>query len=263
MGTKLHLKLILFLFYIDILLKLTFITVGEEHFRCPICLDTVEDAIETTCCHQIFCEKCIRKHRELTCPKCRRQAYTITVSHFVRRLVGNFNVECPNEGCFEIFTRSEMKYHKEKCQYEKVRCPNEGCKSKIIRSSLEEHMKTCGYALVKCRNKGCLLRVARQDLAEHDKFCDYAKIECTNKGCTVKLIRLKLSGHQRETCRFMMVRCPVPGCKYENTGQTLGEHLVCEHYEMFIRHLGELKDLYAKDQDAGIFTVKWSSEPKY
>ena len=123
---------------------------------------------------------------------------------------------------------------------------------------MNEHLKECGYALVKCQNKDCLLRVARQDLAEHDKFCDYSVVECTNAGCAVSMIRLKLSEHQRETCRYMLAQCPVPGCNYKNAGHTLGNHLTKEHYDIFIRHLSELKDVYAKDQDVGIFTVRWS-----
>uniref|UniRef100_A0A7M5UMH6 RING-type E3 ubiquitin transferase n=1 Tax=Clytia hemisphaerica TaxID=252671 RepID=A0A7M5UMH6_9CNID len=233
-------------------------SVGEEHFSCPICLDTVEEAVETTCCHQIFCEKCIRKHREISCPKCRKQPFTIIVSHFVRKLVGNFYMECTNDGCYHILTRSDMKYHKEKCAFEKIRCPNDGCKAKVIRSSLDEHLKMCSYSLVKCRNKGCLLRVTRQDLVEHNRRCDYMEVTCSNEGCHVTMIRLKLSRHLRESCRYMIASCPVPGCRYKSTGSTLGEHLSSEHYEMFMRHLDELKALYAKDQDA-IFTVKWSS----
>lgn len=27
--------------------------------NCPICLDMIEDAMETPCCHNIFCEGCI------------------------------------------------------------------------------------------------------------------------------------------------------------------------------------------------------------
>jgi len=151
-----------------------------------------------------------------------------------------------------------MKYHKEKCPYERVRCPNDGCKKRVKRSNLDEHLRKCGFALITCQNKGCLLRVVRQDLPEHDKFCDYAEVTCTNEGCDVQLIRLKQSQHQRESCRYMTACCPVPGCRYKGAGKTLGEHLGNEHYEMFMRHLEEMKELYSKDQDA-IYTVKWKS----
>lgn len=234
-------------------------SVGEEHFSCPICLDIVDEAVETTCCHQIFCEHCIRKHRETTCPKCRTQPYTIIISHFVRKLVGNFYVECSNEGCFDIVSRSELKYHKAKCPYEVIRCPHDGCKIQVAREKMDEHKKTCGFCLVTCLNKGCLLRVARKDLEEHGKFCDHALITCNNKGCTEKTKRMKLAEHQREICKFMTVKCPVPNCKFQDVGIKLGGHLAEEHYELFIRHLHELKDIYSKDDKIGIYTVKWVS----
>ena len=241
-------------------LSILFFVVGEEHFSCPICLDVVDQAVETTCCHQIFCERCIRKHRDASCPKCRKQPYSIIVSHFVRKLVGNFCTECPNDGCFEVFSRSEMRSHRAKCQFELIRCANSGCKTRVRRDKVEEHQQICGYVLVTCPNQDCVLRVPRQDIEEHNQSCDHAVIVCDNEGCLQKMKRMKVEEHQRESCKFMMAECPVPTCRFVGVGVNLGGHLTEEHYELFIRHLNDLNDIYSKDEKVfGIFTVKWMS----
>jgi len=41
---------------------------SDDRWLCPICLDIYDDAVETPCCHNLFCEKCIK--RTPTCPLC-------------------------------------------------------------------------------------------------------------------------------------------------------------------------------------------------
>ena len=43
-------------------------SLSDDRWLCPICLDIFEDAVETPCCHNLFCEKCISK--TATCPLC-------------------------------------------------------------------------------------------------------------------------------------------------------------------------------------------------
>lgn len=42
--------------------KLTYLSassLSDDRWLCPICLDIFDDAVETPCCHNLFCEKCI------------------------------------------------------------------------------------------------------------------------------------------------------------------------------------------------------------
>lgn len=42
--------------------KLTYLSassLSDDRWICPICLDIFDDAVETPCCHNLFCEKCI------------------------------------------------------------------------------------------------------------------------------------------------------------------------------------------------------------
>ena len=43
-------------------------SLSDDRWLCPICLDIYEDAVETPCCHNLFCEECIKKTP--TCPLC-------------------------------------------------------------------------------------------------------------------------------------------------------------------------------------------------
>lgn len=35
-------------------------SLSDDRWLCPICLDIYEDAVETPCCHNLFCEACIK-----------------------------------------------------------------------------------------------------------------------------------------------------------------------------------------------------------
>ena len=45
--------------------KLTYLSassLSDDRWMCPICLDIFDDAVESPCCHNLFCEKCILLH---------------------------------------------------------------------------------------------------------------------------------------------------------------------------------------------------------
>ncbi len=47
-------------------IRLTYLSassLSDDRWICPICLDIFDDAIETPCCHNLFCEKCIIRAR--------------------------------------------------------------------------------------------------------------------------------------------------------------------------------------------------------
>lgn len=43
-------------------------SLADDRWICPICLDIYQDAVETPCCHNLFCEACIKDTR--CCPLC-------------------------------------------------------------------------------------------------------------------------------------------------------------------------------------------------
>ena len=85
----------------------------EEELCCPICIDLPCDAVETTCCHQLFCKSCLQAAQSSSCPHCRHDPFDYNDSVFIRRLIDRIRVHC------------------------------DYCGNEIIRSCLLSHMKVC------------------------------------------------------------------------------------------------------------------------
>lgn len=111
----------------------------DSEFSCPICMDICEDAVESNCCHRIFCSICLSKVQ--TCPNCRKAppSFTFETAHFVRRVIGNISVDCP-EGCGAQVTRSELKAHVKNCPSQQIACPAPNCGFKDEQKMFARHL---------------------------------------------------------------------------------------------------------------------------
>ena len=70
-------------------------SLSDDRWLCPICLDIYEEAVETPCCHNLFCEECIKKTP--TCPLCNlRINGQLKPNIPIRRLVNELSVSCIN-----------------------------------------------------------------------------------------------------------------------------------------------------------------------
>jgi hypothetical protein len=109
---------------------------------CAICLDvaSADDAVETTCCHHLFCLTCIENVQP--CPACRKADFQTSPAYFARRLIGNLTVPCPNDGCKAKITRSNLANHLSiHCVYNQVMCPDPQCKNfKCTKKLFIEHL---------------------------------------------------------------------------------------------------------------------------
>lgn len=111
---------------------------------CAICLDiaSVDDAVETCCCHNLFCLTCIENIQP--CPSCRTNDFKTTPAYFARRLIGSLTIPCPNDGCTAIITRSNLKDHLSTyCEYKHFICPDPQCEHfKCTKKNFLEHLTT-------------------------------------------------------------------------------------------------------------------------
>ncbi|CAF0973973.1 unnamed protein product [Adineta ricciae] len=114
----------------------------ELTLTCAICLDVPnpDDAIETSCCHQLFCLSCITTVG--TCPVCRKTDFQTVPAHFARRIIGGMIIQCPNDGCTEKVTRSNLTDHiSNHCAYSLLGCPDPKCKDmKCFRKEFLVHL---------------------------------------------------------------------------------------------------------------------------
>lgn len=112
-----------------------------DSMTCPICFEIAENAVETSCCHQVYCEYCLSIVGNKPCPQCRQQ-FTMLVSHISRRIIGSMPVHCVFKGCEAKVMRSELKDHEAKCTYRLYSCPSPRCLFEGLRDTFAVHLAT-------------------------------------------------------------------------------------------------------------------------
>ena len=106
----------------------------NKDLECGICLDLATEAVETTCCHQIFCESCLGGVE--TCPMCRK-ALIATPSVIIRRIIGRLPVPCTF--CGATVERGSIKAHLLVCTERNLTCVVEWCDFKAKNEQLLAH----------------------------------------------------------------------------------------------------------------------------
>lgn len=97
---------------------------SEDTLRCPICLEIATKAVETSCCHQVFCEHHAAAGR---CPCCRREGVTYVPSFVARRIIDGMPATCAH-GCGEKgLTVGRLSAHQEECLAANFSCPSASC----------------------------------------------------------------------------------------------------------------------------------------
>lgn len=141
-------------------------SLSDDRWLCPICLDIYVDAVETPCCHNLFCERCIL--RTTQCPLCNQAIVgQLRPNIPIRRLVNELSITCPNEGCVQITKIAEIEKHIMDCGYTMVTCPISDLCGEVIRKTLQEHqMHECPYRIVDCILQ-CGLLIALNAMDEH------------------------------------------------------------------------------------------------
>lgn len=95
------------------------------YLDCGICLEVADQPVETTCCHNIYCEICITEAKSAKdcCPSCRRAHFQFTVNYLARRMINSMQVPCPYK-CGSYLTSADLGQHKKKCGHNPYSCPD-------------------------------------------------------------------------------------------------------------------------------------------
>ncbi|CAG9332397.1 unnamed protein product [Blepharisma stoltei] len=104
-----------------------------EHFKCFICREICKNAVESICCYEIFCRKCVDKLTD--CPKCRSPQPNFRPSVVLRRLIGVLPCDC--SFCEFHTSYKELENHLKECI--KAPAPCNYCDNQIPREALIEH----------------------------------------------------------------------------------------------------------------------------
>ena len=178
-----------------------------EEAECPICLDLVNQPVSTSCCGQLYCEKCIEGQE--FCPTCCEE-FTTAPDVGSTRLMKAFKVKCPNssDGCRWGGVLGDAEEHLEKhCQYRRVHCPNE-CGEKVKRELLVNHtVHDCPQRIYKCPY--CDQWGVYKDITTvHYANCGEVPLPCP-AGCGLrrKRKRKNMESHLRTECPEEYVSC--------------------------------------------------------
>ena len=193
-----------------------------EELKCPICLELVNDAKQTSCGH-IFCAGCIKVLNQ--CPVCRVKCQIFDDNRTMRQ-VRHLQVKCWNSehGCKWQGDLGECDDHMTKCLAKVKLCPMK-CGVRGQRRKMKDHTdKECKLRPFPCPHCG---REGVFDLitTSHYTICTSFPLPCP-AGCrkTVKRGDMK---HHLATCEEELVACKYSqmGCDLVIKRKDLNKHL--------------------------------------
>lgn len=199
-----------------------------SHLECEICLDILNDPVQTSCCGQGYCKTCIKQVRSKACPHCRAKLEFYPDKKSLR-LINDLQIKCPYhiEGkCQWEGSSSELKNHLKNCDIKPVTC-SLGCGKQFEKKNKEFHTKYfCSLRQVSC--KYCQKQMMDKDMAKHHEECPQMPIPCPNKCFSKEAITRKNMKKHIEVCPDQVVKC-----KYSKFG--------CSEKEMkrkdYVQHL--------------------------
>ena len=194
-----------------------------EELKCPICLELVNDAKQTSCGH-VFCARCIKILNQ--CPVCRVKCQIFADNRTMRQ-VRNLQVKCLNSkrGCKWQGDLGECDDHMtSKCSFEVIPCPLD-CGVRGQRHKIKDHAdKECKLRPLPCPHCG-RNGVFELITTSHYTICTSFPLPCP-AGCrkTVKRGDMK---HHLATCEEELVACEYSqmGCDLVIKRKDLNKHL--------------------------------------
>ena len=207
----------------------------EEDWKCPVCLELLNNPFLTECCGHHFCERCINiiQQQRNECPLCKEYPVRGIINKCLKRNIneakvycmlrpqgcdwtgelGNLNshlsvgqqhgqckyviIPCPNDTCDMKCPRHEMKTHANKeCEYRSFTCPY--CSHKDIFLFIQHHhFPKCPDYPLTCPNKCTKNSIKRSNLQKHLCVCPNAMVPCpfSEVGCKAKVKRCNLKKH--------------------------------------------------------------------
>lgn len=213
----------------------------NDEFTCVICMDMLEDAVESSCCKALCCSKCSEKCP--TCPMCRKQNIRWTANEPIRRIAGKKPAKCSNNGCSQWSTSAEIKIHKEKCEHRTVNCTNRGCNEKMKFLELKTHISTkCKFNYQTCSlckkqmphgthhpTRKCVFKCGESlcdnTASAHNDTCVFREVRCVNAKCKEMVQKQHVTHHLRYTCDYRILTCPHDKCDVSTIAKEMENHI--------------------------------------
>ncbi|CAD7964452.1 unnamed protein product [Amoebophrya sp. A120] len=178
-----------------------------KHYECSVCLNLVEDPLQTACCSSIFCTSCIEHPSVRSCPTCRVPFGRGTEATATRgsplkksnihalRMINKINVYCPwsmrhrqtaSSGGSSSLSSTVVSTNGSSSSTSASSSPEdeEWCQWKGEYGDLMgKHLANCQFAKVTCE---CGLAIRRKDRNAHKLICPSLLVACKICGLKVK-----------------------------------------------------------------------------
>eukprot|EP00271_Cylindrocystis_brebissonii_P008124 TRINITY_DN22151_c0_g1_i2.p1 TRINITY_DN22151_c0_g1~~TRINITY_DN22151_c0_g1_i2.p1 ORF type:complete len:587 (-),score=57.84 TRINITY_DN22151_c0_g1_i2:250-2010(-) len=229
-----------------------------QSFRCPLCLDVLDQPTTTTPCGHTFCERCILQSLEnvsegsptamgeesaTRCPVCRSviRRDHLGPTWIVRELIEEIKVRCDYGVSFDV----------QSAAYEAGVNDGQECPSTFRLADRTLHLQECPFVLVPCKYEkdGCIHAGIRRQIRVHEQDCPFRSANCEE--CGERMLSRFLVDHE-QTCPSVEVRCPQghQGCQHICRRGDLSTHLTVCPFEL-------LKDvLLEKDRQVAALQKK-------
>lgn len=219
----------------------------SQQFACPICLEVCEDAVETPCCHNLFCQGCLLSDRHVinTCPICKRdlRSSQVLANVPIRRMISDLPCACRFEGCPAQLRRRDRSHHEASCEYSPVSCRHSRKCGQLLRRQLLRHeTEECPFRPVVCPMVGCGFILPLDGLDKHLEQ-DCPRVLCKCSMCGEGVCRAAMHEHTSTACPLAVVMCGLPeeetrtSCTYRCERRSLGDHRrMCVYQPATCRH---------------------------
>ena len=112
-----------------------------DKVTCQMCLNIPQNAVQTTCCRQIFCEHCLAPIKGKPCVICGKY-FIIGVCLNARRIIENLPAKCKYKKCSITLPAAELKKLEEECQFKTRKCSITKCIFNGDQAELEKHVSS-------------------------------------------------------------------------------------------------------------------------
>ena len=234
-----------------------FLEAPGDDFKCPICLEILQEPHLTTCCgNHHLCKVCMDKVKEANgrCPLCKEKPFNGFIDKRFERQLHELKVYCiyRPKGCEWVGNLGKLDQHLSigrrsgECQFVVVECPiSVECKEHFLRKNLPNHVDhLCKYRIVECIY--CGFASTYQKVTNlHPNECTKYPLVCPNKCSDQTHPRDQLDIHLT-TCPEQEVDCAFSemGCKEKVKHRDLQEHLatnLLQHQVVMCQAFREMK----------------------
>ncbi len=235
--------------------------------ECPICLQTLKEPYQATCCGYSFCNFCIEKVKATNklCPTCNAEDFDIFPNKGLKRSLYEFKVYCSHkkEGCNWMGELGKLTNHLKTeseivCKFAWIKCRH--CVRFLRRLNTSLHQDSyCSQRPLTCEHCNEYNSTFEDVTRIHFPLCSKVVVSCPRQ-CGVTTERRNLEQHKGD-CPLALVQCEFSmfGCQVKMPRQEMPVHvqtnitqhmsmLVASHAKLTLEHANLKLDMQKRDE---------------